>query len=804
MGSKIILIFITVSLFICTQAQWTVQNPYPTPRTTYISTVPSIDHFITITNNGDLVQSNDGGINWDMVSIVDGITRAVYFINDNTGWVVGSFEKLYKTTDGGATWVHQTNAPDTTKYDVWFVDENIGWSVGYAGFIIKTTDGGSSWFSQSNTALSGSNTLYTVYASDANNVMVAGNNHTIMRSTDGGTNWTLIPPIYGTDTDYKDIVFPLSGSGSTGYIVGSKSRIAKTTDGGATWTSSNDPGGSSTLYSATFYDDNNGIAVGSDDDYYMTTDGGTTWSASAAPTTSTLYSVNYGSSSIVYLNGYNGILFKSTDGGTTWNTLGYRFTETALGDVSFADTQTGYVVGNNGFVAKSTDGGTTFSVLPSTGTTLEVNEISAPSPDYAFAACDDAAILFTTDGGTTWSLYDTGLGTSVDFLAVDFVDNTTGFVAGTNGSIFKTTDSGANWTDVSIAGSTTLLWDMDFIDAQYGWIVGTGERIYATTDGGTTWTQQFAGGGLGTYGVAFIDRSNGVAGGTGGNCYFTVDGGATWTPATTPPDRTVWGIDMVDSPNGPFIMTACASSYIFISTDGGKTYTEQPRFAINTLDDVDLVDAANGWVVGSTGLIVNYYEPNNIPVELAGFSASVTGNSILLQWTTATETNNAGFSVERAYLDQETGDFTDYAHIGFVQGSGTQLKPVSYSYTDDMPVQGEMKYRLKQIDLDGSFKYYYLREHVEFGAPETFYLAQNYPNPFNPVTTISYSLAEASYVTITVYNETGEKVETLVANSMDAGTYKVEWNASEYSSGVYYYRINAGNNTAVKKMMLLK
>ena len=85
-----------------------------------------------------------------------------------------------------------------------------------------------------------------------------------------------------------------------------------------------------------------------------------------------------------------------------------------------------------------------------------------------------------------------------------------------------------------------------------------------------------------------------------------------------------------------------------------------------------------------------------------------------------------------------------------------------------------------------------------------FELNQNYPNPFNPSTTIEYSIIESGIVKLQVYNNIGEKVATLVNDYKEAGIYRVDFDASELSSGIYYYRIDTGNFISVKKMILLK
>ncbi len=272
--------------------------------------------------------------------------EAVIFLNDNLGWAVGSFvERLHKTTDGGLTWTWQSNAPDTTKYDVFFIDQNTGWSIGYAGFIIKTTDGGDNWFSQSNTAIT-SQTLYGVYSTDASNVYVVGNSDAVLKSTNGGDTWNLLPMIFGTSTNYRAIYFPPTGTGQIGFVVGHRNRIAKTTDSGSTWTPVFDGGGTNQLWAIDFdYPNLVGLACGAASTVLRTTDGGDTWNpVLGLPSGITFYSVRFGLGSTAYLSGSSGNFFKSTDDGATWNELGYRFTSSRIRDISFADTLNGYVV----------------------------------------------------------------------------------------------------------------------------------------------------------------------------------------------------------------------------------------------------------------------------------------------------------------------------------------------------------------------------------------------------------------------------------------------------------------------------
>ena len=185
------------------------------------------------------------------------------------------------------------------------------------------------------------------------------------------------------------------------------------------------------------------------------------------------------------------------------------------------------------------------------------------------------------------------------------------------------------------------------------------------------------------------------------------------------------------------------------------------------------------------------------PVELQSFTATSNHKSVSLNWTTSTETNNYGFEIQRNF------ESTCWTTIGFKEGKGTTTEQQSYSFSDNNLQAGRYLYRLKQIDLDGSFGYSTILN-VEINAPVIFSLTQNYPNPFNPVTKIKYRLPELSKVRLTVYDVLGREIKVLVDQEKPAGTYEIEFDGTNLPTGVYFYRIEAGKYSDTKKLMLLK
>ncbi len=197
-----------------------------------------------------------------------------------------------------------------------------------------------------------------------------------------------------------------------------------------------------------------------------------------------------------------------------------------------------------------------------------------------------------------------------------------------------------------------------------------------------------------------------------------------------------------------------------------------------------------------------------LPIQLSSFTAAVVNqNSVRLDWTTATETNNYGFEVQKS-----AGNQNSYQTISnsFIAGHGTTIEPHSYSFVDNTASPGQWYYRLRQIDFDGTVHFSdgvqvdVVTGVTEKPLPKVFALDQNYPNPFNPSTKIEYAVPKESHVLLEVYNVIGQKVATLVDEAKSAGYYSASFDASRFASGLYFYSMKAGNVSFLKKMMLVK
>ena len=198
-----------------------------------------------------------------------------------------------------------------------------------------------------------------------------------------------------------------------------------------------------------------------------------------------------------------------------------------------------------------------------------------------------------------------------------------------------------------------------------------------------------------------------------------------------------------------------------------------------------------------------------LPVELASFGGELIDDSVILNWTTASQTNNAGWRVLRSV------DGLTYEQVGkFVLGAGTSDALQNYSFVDnELPSSQKTFYVLEQIDLDGTVHRSNRIEMLMMGArflpAPTEFAVNAYPNPFNPSTTLAYDIPSDAIVNIVIYDALGQEVRRLVATQRNAGRYTVQWDARDnlghgVGSGVYIAKIEAGAFSASQKMLLLK
>ena len=230
----------------------------------------------------------------------------------------------------------------------------------------------------------------------------------------------------------------------------------------------------------------------------------------------------------------------------------------------------------------------------------------------------------------------------------------------------------------------------------------------------------------------------------------------------------------------------------------GHTFTLQP--ASYPLDHAYSVKVK---VCDATSCTEKSWWADPSSVELVSFSTAVTPyKGVVINWETSSESGNLGFNVLRSQTENGIYEKINEKLIS----SASEGK---YQYNDTDVTAGKIYYyKLEDISV-GGIKTHHGPVSAEAPVPSKFDLSQNYPNPFNPTTSIRFELPKNSDVTLEVYNIMGQMVRQLVDSKIEAGYHTVNWNGLNESgvrvgSGVYYYRLVAGDYVSIKKMVLLK
>lgn len=190
-----------------------------------------------------------------------------------------------------------------------------------------------------------------------------------------------------------------------------------------------------------------------------------------------------------------------------------------------------------------------------------------------------------------------------------------------------------------------------------------------------------------------------------------------------------------------------------------------------------------------------------LPVELTTFYATTENNNVTLHWETSTETNNKGFEIFRFAEKPSDG----WKKVRFIEGAGTTTEPHSYTFVDKNLLQGKYRYVLKQIDLNGQDWISQEISVLVLTDENTVELFTNFPNPFNDLTLIEFVSGKHDDIELQVYNTLGECVQKLFNGPVEIGKhYKITFNASQLSSGIYFYSLTQGERRKLNKMILLK
>ena len=692
----------------------------------------------------------------------------VQFLNNSIGFAVGNGSTILRTTNGGTQWTIVRAAPANINFiKIQMLDQQTGWLIAKQtedsafGAVYRTSDGWHSW----QTVFEDTVTFYSLFWLDEN-IGWVGTENGLYATDNGGQGWSR-----QLDGNPIQAIFFLDSN--RGWVC-SGNRVYRTSDAGQNWQSNQ-----IWLYSVSnvpkvqFLNSQTGWLITQEwgPNYYgggvfKSSDGGVTWTeqyhvgGSFGP-----YVAFSGLKMLNLQTGFAcddaGTIHKTTDGGSSWtavDTLGFARV------IDFTDTNTGWCAGKYG-VLYHTDNSSLNWHPQYTGNVFRSVDLYFLNEQIGFAA-GEKEIIKTADGGNTWQYFPVNPfpGEWGRSRAICFINNQKGWISwekiGAWGSLLYTEDGGQNF--IVQLDSISRLLDIFFLNETCGWAVGSGNVLYYTTNGGQTWLENILPVFQGEFhSIIFVDSLNGWIGGYHALLH-SVDGGQTWVEQNPGiPSYIIYDVKFSNSQFGIAAGKTSSTAYLFRTCDGGENWQTVLNVSNSDLKNITIIDSLLIFAAGES-----HYPRRSL------FYYSIDGGNT---WQLDADFPLASGIIKIAYPDEGTRIW----FLGY-GGSIGNLDLSNFPGIKPPPVN----------------------------TSDRFILYQNYPNPFNSETTIEFYLPRVSLVRLDIFDLLGQKVRALVNRSFSTGLKEVKWNGRDdagqpVASGVYVYRLKAGNRFVQSRKMLL-
>ena len=717
-----------------------------------------------------LIQVNVFGQSfWEQTNGPYGGSITTFAVNSQGHIFAGTHYGLFRSTNNGESWIETGQRREIEKIRI---DPNDQIYVRNGDKCSFSTDNGENWVEINNSFLSSN-----VYAINSSNYIFMAYSSSIFRSSNNGENWTElkisgITNIISLAINSNNQIF--AGGYSTYFSspVVQTPKIFCSSDNGETWSDVSEGLGGEKV-SALLINSNNHIYAGSDigGGLFSSTDNGENWTKINSVEALTVFSL-VGISNNIILAGTNNGVFRSTDNGENWadcaDSLPYYCNSLTKSGVNI-------FVGTFKGMFRSTDYGTSWIEVNNGLTNDYISTLASRPGNQIFAGSGFGQITRSSDNGETWKKI--GVVPADNYPSISLNTNNHIFVNTFNKGIFRSTDDGKSWVKLNL--SINYLAHLAF-SSKNKIFANNGEGIYRSTNNGDNWVKlNFESDITEIKAIAINSQDYIFVGGIESNTYPNIgkvyrstDDGESWTDVSD-------GLSVADfrflevSPNNNIYAATVSvnipgdrSENVFCSTDLGETWSK----IYNSEHDIKINSLA--------------FNRNN-QIFIAVWD---TKDYLSLKGKVFHSNDNGGNWVEisnglpGAKIISLTVDSSGYIF------AGTEGASVYRSTNSTTRVTNENN-----------------------NIPSTFSLSQNYPNPFNPTTKIEYSIPKESFVTLKIYDVLGREVATLVNEEKSTGKYEVEFNGNNLpagrqglSSGIYFYKLNAGDYSSVKKMILIK
>ena len=383
-----------------------------------------------------------------------------------------------------------------------------------------------------------------------------------------------------------------------------------------------------------------------------------------------------------------------------------------------------------------------------------------------------------------------------------------GWACGNSGTVIRTTTYGTSWLSVGSNGipSSASLYSICALDSGHAvvaGVVGSNSYVWRTSNLGNNWVQVFSQPNGFINAILFKNANTGfmIGNPVGGrwSLWKTVSAGLTWDSAglflPQSGSETGWNNSFFIDTNRLWFGT---NNYrIYYSSNFGQSWSiqstgsEQNIYSIN-FNYVNFTSRM-GFAGGS-----NLFKTTNDGINWSGISSLGTGNISAITALSGYPASVVIYSrANKIYITSNSG--TNWVDR-YTSPSGNYTAVAIYAQDGD-------HYQIFFVRTDGGISYSNLWEGVKKignDVPYKFSLSQNYPNPFNPATVINYKLPITNYVKLMIYDALGREVAVLVNEKKQAGEYQVIWDASNFASGIYFYKLETESFIQTKRMVLMK
>ncbi|MFA6437689.1 MAG: YCF48-related protein [Bacteriovoracaceae bacterium] len=662
-------------------------------------------------------------------------------------YVAMEYGGVFRSTDRGAHWGHSYFEEGITSE--LFSDAD-GYT--YAGVksnsVVRTSDGGMTW-EVKNSGLPGGASIYAFGSINGNTLLIGTYPAYLFSSSNHGDTWNMLPAISSFTTAPGSLLQVPSGDIFMGTL---DSGLFRSSDGCSTWSRVPFFSATSRISDIASLPDGAIIVANTFGGVYSSEDNGTTWKKIFSTRSNFFFNVGTYSDSTIICNDAVGGIYRSHNRGKDWDSLGlYNVTIRSI------------VCARNGDLFTFPAG--SLPVMMRHGESfwrmMQISNLSVlcmAVHDSTLMIGSESSAYSLSIANTDWSPQSIGTLSMHDIL---FSKKGPLYAANYGSRVYKTLHQGMFYTwkaiPTPIAGgySSFALAEND----SGALFAGTGNEyfsdesggVFCTTDAGASWNESGKNLPAGSVHELLSTADNTILASVAySGIYRLPYGDSVWTPVTGFPLFNIGVKEALARDSTGRIYCGTESDGIFISIDDGKTWNlSAGSAAMNRV--TDLLVLPNGTVLATT--------------KKGLYSSIDTGKS----WV------SKQIGLTSRYTWAAAVDAQGYVYIG-TYGAGI--------FKSSAPVTA--------VSPGSQLSF------------QSFQLSQNYPNPFNPSTTISFSLPSASMVTLTIFDGIGREVDHLISEALPSGTYERRWNAEEFPTGTYFYRLRTNTHTETKKLLLVK